>query len=137
MSNIALFLSVVPESIKIGLIYSIMAMGVYITYKILEFPDMTVDGSFPLGGFVFVLYSNLGYHPLTAMLFSLIYGSIAGLVTAIFHIKFGIDKLLSGILVMIGLYSINARIIGSPSAFIDTNKSIFTILITMIILFTL
>lgn len=56
MNDLLIFLNVIPDSIKIGLIYSIMAVGVYITYKILNFPDMSVDGSFPLGGFVFAFW---------------------------------------------------------------------------------
>lgn len=127
MNELIIFLSVVPESIKIGLIYSIMAMGVYITYKILNFPDMTVDGSFPLGGFIFAAFSlnNNLENPLIGMSIALIGGAIAGLITGILHVKFGIDKLLSGILTMIGLYSVNARIVGTPSVFIDSTKSIY------------
>lgn len=63
MNDLLIFISVIPESIKIGLIYSIMAMGVYITYKILDFPDLTVDGSFPLGGFVFAYFSLANVSP--------------------------------------------------------------------------
>lgn len=131
MNDLLIFLNVIPDSIKIGLIYSIMAVGVYITYKILNFPDMSVDGSFPLGGFVFAfcaLNPTLSSNPFIGMFFSLIAGALAGLVTGIFHVKFGIDSLLSGILTMISLYSINARVVGSPSAFIDQSKCVYGIL---------
>lgn len=125
MEELMIFIAVMPESIKIGLIYSIMAMGVYISYKILDFPDLTVDGSFPLGGFVFAYFSILGYHPLMALIFSALAGATAGFLTGFLHVKLGIDKLLSGILVMIGLYSVNARIIGTPSVFVESSKSFY------------
>ena len=128
MEELSIFISIIPESIKIGLIYSIMAMGVYITYKILDFPDLTVDGSFPLGGFVFAAMSTTiiaNSNPYISMIVVAIAGAIAGLLTGILHVYLGIDKLLSGILVMIGLYSINARIVGSPSVFIDSSTSIY------------
>lgn len=125
MDSIITFVGVIPESIKIGLIYSIMAMGVYITYKILDFPDLTVDGSFPLGGFVFAYFATHSYNAIIGLVFSIIAGAITGLITGIFHVKLGIDKLLSGILTMITLYSINARILGTPSAFIDSSTSIY------------
>ncbi|WP_068448846.1 ABC transporter permease [Caviibacter abscessus] len=128
MEELSIFIKIIPESIKIGLIYSIMAMGVYITYKILDFPDLTVDGSFPLGGFVFATMSATligASNPYISMIIVAIAGAIAGLFTGILHVYFGIDKLLSGILIMIGLYSINARIVGTPSVFIDASKSIY------------
>lgn len=131
MEELSIFIGIIPESIKIGLIYSIMAMGVYITYKILDFPDLTVDGSFPLGGFVFAYMSSTivgSTNPYLSMIIVAIAGALAGLCTGLLHVYLGIDKLLSGILIMISLYSINARIVGSPSAFIDSNKSIFGIL---------
>ncbi|WP_308544845.1 ABC transporter permease [uncultured Sneathia sp.] len=125
MNDLLIFISVIPESIKIGLIYSIMAMGVYITYKILDFPDLTVDGSFPLGGFVFAYFSLANVSPFLGLVFSLIAGALAGLLTSIFHIKCKIDKLLAGILTMITLYSINARIVDKPSFFVDADKTIY------------
>lgn len=129
MDMIIIFLKLLPESIKLGLIFSIMVMGVYITYKILDFPDLTVDGSFPLGGFLFayaVISFNL--HPFYAILVSGIGGMLAGYVTALFHIKFKINKLLSGILTMSGLYSINARILGKPNVFLENTQSWFYII---------
>lgn len=126
MDSFLIFLKVLPESIKLGLIYSIMVMGVYITYKILDFPDLTVDGSFPLGGFVsFAIILSFPFHPIIAIILATISGMLAGLITATLHIKFGIDKLLSGILTMTALYSINARILGKSNAFIDNDKSWF------------
>ena len=128
MNELLIFINVIPESIKIGLIYSIMAMGVYITYKILDFPDLTVDGSFPLGGFVFAYFALSSYSPFVGLVFSIIAGAIAGLITGVFHVKCGIDKLLAGILTMITLYSVNARIVDKPSVFIDANKSIYGVI---------
>lgn len=129
MRELIIFINVLPESIKIGLIYSIMVMGVYITYKILDFPDLTVDGSFPLGGFVYAAFalSPVAYinSPLFALIMSLVAGALAGLMTGIFHVHFGIDKLLSGILTMTALYSINARIVGKPSIFIPAEFTLY------------
>ncbi|WP_067141437.1 ABC transporter permease [Oceanivirga salmonicida] len=129
MEALIVFIKVLPESIKLGLIYSIMVMGVYITYKILDFPDLSVDGTFPLGGFLFAYISiNYNFHPFIGILFAFIGGIIAGYITGLLHIKFGIDKLLSGILTMTALYSINARILGKPNAFLESNQSWFYII---------
>lgn len=107
-----------------GLIFSIMVLGVFISYKILDFPDLTVDGSFVLGGAILSRSLSLGLSPLAGMLLSMIAGSIAGLITGIIHTKFKVTNLLSGILVMIGLYSINLRIIGSSNIALF-NKRLF------------
>lgn len=125
-----LFLSL-PEAFKTGFIYAIMVMGVYITYKILNFPDMSVDATFPLGGFVFAAFaiSENGFfgitNPLLGLVLVVIAGMIAGLITGVLHVYLNINGLLSGILVMTGLYSINSRIIGVPNVFIPTERSIY------------
>ena len=98
-----------------GLIYSIVSFGVYITYKILNFPDMTVDGSFPLGMSITAVFSLLGVHPFITLVVSFIIGVIAGIVTGLIHIKLKVGDLLSGIIVMIALYSINLRIAGKSN----------------------
>lgn len=90
-----------------GLCYALVAMGVYITYKILDFPDLTVDGSFPLGAVVSVTLILNGVHFIFATLIAMLAGAIAGLITGILHVKFKISNLLSGILTMTGLLSIN------------------------------
>lgn len=109
-----------------GLILSIMALGVYISFKILDFPDMSVDGSFSLGGAVIVVALKFGISPFLASFLALISGILAGLLTGILHVKFKISNLLSGILVMGILYSLNLRIMGKANIPIFNNKNIFS-----------
>lgn len=101
------------SALEMGSIYAVMALGIYITYKILDFPDLTVDGSFPLGGAVTVAIITAGGSPVLAMFAALLCGALAGLLTGIIHVKFKIRDLLSGIIMMTGLYSINYIIVGS------------------------
>lgn len=91
--------------------YAIMAMGVYITYSILDFPDLSVDGSMPLGAICTGVLIMAGVNPWFAMLISFVFGAIAGTVTGILHVKFNIRPLLCGILVYTGLLSINLAIL--------------------------
>lgn len=109
-----------------GFILSIMALGVYISFKILDFPDMSVDGSFSLGGAVIVVALKFGISPFLASFLALISGILAGLLTGILHVKFKISNLLSGILVMGILYSLNLRIMGKANIPIFNNKNIFS-----------
>ena len=98
-----------------GVLWGIMALGVYITFKILDFADMTVDGSFALGGCVCALLIVRGVNPLIAVLVATIAGSIAGLVTGFLTTKFKIPGILAGILVQLALYSINLHVLGGPN----------------------
>ncbi|WP_144016302.1 ABC transporter permease subunit [Clostridioides difficile] len=98
-----------------SLILSIMALGVYITYKILDFPDMSADGSYTMGASIVAFSLTNGISPVVATLMAILCGCTAGLVTGILHIKFKISNLLSGILVMGMLYSINLRIMGKSN----------------------
>lgn len=98
-----------------GLIYGIMAMGVYITYRVLNFPDLTVDGTFPLGCCVTAVLIANGVHPLVALIASFAAGCLAGLITGLIHVKLRITDLLSGILVMTGLWSVNLTILSGKS----------------------
>lgn len=98
-----------------GVLWGIMALGVYITFKILDFADMTVDGSFALGGCVCALLIVRGLNPLLAVLVATIAGSIAGLVTGFLTTKFKIPGILAGILVQLALYSINLHVLGGPN----------------------
>lgn len=95
-----------------GLIFAIMALGLYISYKILDFPDLTVDGSFPMGASIVAILLLKGVDPALALGVAFVGGCIAGLVTGFIHVKFNITNLLAGIIVMTGLYSINLRIMG-------------------------
>lgn len=133
MNELLVFIQSLPEALKTGFIYSIMVMGVYITYKILDFPDMTVDASFPLGGFVFAAFamSPNGFfgikNPIFGLVLVVIAGMIAGYLTGALHVYFKINGLLSGILVMTGLYSVNSRIVGVPNVFISPERSIYEV----------
>lgn len=102
-------------ALELGLIYALVALGVLISYKILDFPDLTADGCFPLGGGVCVLCILNNVDPWIATLCGMFAGSIAGVITASLHIGFKIEKLLASILMMIALYSINLRIMGKPN----------------------
>lgn len=99
-------------SIEQGLLYAIMALGVYLTFRILNFPDLTVDGSFTTGAGIAAILITKGVSPLLATAAAFIGGATAGAVTGLLHTKGKINALLSGILMMIALYSINLRIMG-------------------------
>lgn len=109
-----------------GLIFSIVSLGVYITYKILDFPDLSVDGTFPLGAAVTALCLSKGINPFVACFYSIIAGMLGGLITGLLHVKLKITNLLSGILVMIGLYSINLRVMGKSNISFFNFDTIFT-----------
>lgn len=111
-----------------GFIYGIMALGIYISYKILDFPDLTVDGSFPLGAAVSAALVAAGVNPWLCLLAATAAGVIAGCVTGFLHIKLKIKDLLSGILVMTALYSVNYRIVGSPNEFLMGLPTVFDII---------
>ena len=95
-----------------GLIYAIMALGVYITYKILDFPDLSVDGTFPLGAALTAGLIVKGVSPVWALPLSFFAGVLAGCVTGVIHVKCKVRDLFSGIIVMTGLYSLNLRMAG-------------------------
>lgn len=109
-----------------GLIYAVMALGVYITYKILDFPDLSVDGTFPLGAAVTAALITHGVNPWYCLLASAAAGAVAGCITGILNVKLKIKDLLSGILMMTALYSINYRIVGAPNLFLMGEKTIFS-----------
>ena len=119
--NLGIILGVFRE----GFIYAILSLGVYITYKILDFPDMTVDGSFPLGMSITAILLLNNCDPFFCLLISFIVGVIAGIITGVIHVKFGIRDLISGIIVMTALYSINLRIAGKSNLPVFQKPSIF------------
>lgn len=98
-----------------GLVYAIMALGVYITYKILDFPDLSVDGTFPMGAALTAGTIVAGVHPLVTLPLAFAAGAAAGCVTGFIHVKLKVRDLLSGIIVMTALYSVNLRIAGGKS----------------------
>lgn len=110
-----------------GLIYGIMALGIYISYKILDFPDLSVDGTFPLGAAVTAALMLKGINPWLCLPISAVAGCIAGAVTGILHVKLKIKDLLAGILTMTALYSVNYRIAGAPNQFLMGKSTVFTL----------
>lgn len=109
-----------------GFIYALLSYGIYITYKILDFPDLTVDGSFPLGAAITAVLLVKGVNPFAAMLAAILVGALAGLVTGVIHVKFGVRDLLAGIITMTALFSINLQIAGSNLAVERAMDTIFT-----------
>ena len=114
-----------------GLIYALLSYGIFITYKILDFPDLTVDGSFPLGAAITALVMTKGLSPYLALLISILVGAAAGFVTGFIHVKLKVRDLLSGIITMTALTSINLQIAGSNLSIGRSTKTIFTSDITM------
>ena len=108
-----------------GLIYGILALGVYITYKILDFPDLTVDGSFPLGGAVTALLITKGINPYLSLLAAFLAGALAGVCTGLIHVKGKVRDLLSGIIMMTALWTINLYIAGTSNVPLFSQDSIF------------
>ena len=104
------FLNALPGAVSQGLIWGVMAIGVYLTYKILDIADLTVDGSFCTGGAVFVMLFTAGVNVWAAMLAATLAGMLAGLVTGLLNTQCGIPAILAGILTQLGLYSVNMSI---------------------------
>lgn len=109
-----------------GFIFSIVALGVYITYRILDFPDLSVDGTFPLGAAVAAICLMKNINPFISCIFAFIAGGVGGTATGLLHVKLKISNLLSGILVMIGLYSINLRIMSKSNVPLFGKNTIFS-----------
>lgn len=118
-------MGVVIGVLEQGFIYGIVALGIYITYQILDFPDLTVDGSFPLGAAVSAVLIVGGFNPYAALLVSFAAGVLAGILTGIIHVKLKVRDLLSGIIMMTGLYSINLRIAGKANVTMFKQETIF------------
>lgn len=109
-----------------GLTYSFLAFGLYIAYSILDFPDLTVDGSFPLGAAISVFAILKGINPAFALLISFIGGAIAGSLTGLIHIKLKVEDLLAGLIMQTALWTINLKIAGKANVPIFNNSTIFT-----------
>jgi putative ABC transport system permease protein len=102
-------------ALELGLVYALVAQGVFLSFRVLSFPDLTVDGSFPLGAAVTASLIVAGFDPFLATACAMVAGAAAGLVTAWLNVRFNILHLLASILVMIALYSVNIRIMGRPN----------------------
>jgi len=113
--DFALLLNLMPGSIAQGLIWAMAAFGVFLTFRVLDFADLTVDGSFATGAAVAALCITKGMNPFLAVLFAVLSGMIAGFITGMLHTALGIPAILSGILTQFALYSINMRINGNAS----------------------
>ena len=120
--NPAALLRACPGGIAQGLIWGIMALGVYMTYRMLGLADLTVDGSLATGGAVCIMLVLAGWNPQLALLIAFLAGIVAGLVTGFLHTKLGIPDILAGILTQISLYSINLNIMGKANQAVNVNK---------------
>lgn len=118
-------MSIVIGVLEEGLIYAVMALGVYITYKILDFPDLSVDGTYPLGAAVTAALILKGVHPVATLFLSFLAGALAGCITGFIHVKLKVRDLLAGIIVMTALYSVNLRIAGKANLPIFSKENIF------------
>ena len=117
-------------AVEIGLIFALVALGVLISFRVLDFPDLTADGSFPLGAVVAAVMIVGGYNPWVACLCAALAGAVAGLLTAWLNVRLGILQLLASILTMIALYSINLRIAGAPNVPLLGETTVFSSLVT-------
>lgn len=115
-------IAALPGSVAQGMIWGIMAIGVYITYKVLDYADLTVDGSMATGGATAVMLMLAGLPPYAALIGALLAGMLAGLVTGLMHTALGIPAILSGILTQLALYSINMRIMGKSNQAVSVDR---------------
>ncbi|MFO7530640.1 MAG: ABC transporter permease [Marinobacter sp.] len=113
-------------ALETGLIYGLVAFGIYISFRVLDFPDLTVDGSFPLGAAVAAMLIIAGWNPWIATGAAVLAGMAAGAVTALLNVKLNILNLLASILTMIALYSVNLRIMGRPNVALLTEETVLT-----------
>ena len=120
--QIMTLIAALPGAVAQGLIWGIMAIGVYLTFRILDIADLTVDGTMCTGGAVCIMMMLSGHNVWTAMLAATIAGMLAGLVTGIFHTFMGIPAILAGILTQLSLYSINLKIMGKANQAINVDK---------------
>ena len=125
-------------TIEQSLVFAIMVLGVYISFRILNFPDMTVDGTFPLGAAISAKLLTLGVNPYLTLLVALVAGAAAGAVTGLIHVKLKVKDLLAGILVMTALYSVNLRVMGKSNIPLFEEDNIFnteySMMITIVVL---
>lgn len=113
-------------AVELGLVFSFVAIGVYLAFRVLDFPDLTVDGSFPLGAAVTGVLILAGWNPWLSAAVSMIAGSLAGLVTATLNVRFKILNLLASILTMIALFSVNLRVMGRPNIALINQDTMLT-----------
>src|SRR5690606_9038582 len=114
-------------ALELGFIYSLVALGVFISFRVLRFPDLTVDGTFATGGAVSALLVSSGYDPFLASAAAMVACGLAGMITGWLNVKLGIMDLLASILMVTALYSINLRIMGGPNIPLITSDTVFTL----------
>lgn len=114
-------------ALELGFIYGLVALGVFISFKILRFPDLTVDGTFATGGAVTAVLMTQGVDPFSASAMAMVVCAFAGMITGWLNVKLGIMDLLASILMMTALYSINLRIMGGPNVPLIMNETVFTL----------
>lgn len=113
-------------AVEIGFVYALVAMGVYLSFRVLDFPDLTVDGSFPLGAAVSAVLLVGGVNPWLSLLAATVAGGLAGIATAILYVRFHILHLLASILTMTALFSVNLRVMGKPNIALLMQDTVFT-----------
>ena len=128
MDKILSFLSACPGAISQGIIWGIMGVGVFITFKVLDYADLTVDSSLCTGGAVSAVLIGAGMHPVLTLVFALLAGMLAGAVTGLLHTKLQIPAILSGILTQLALYSVNLRIMGRANVSLLGQPTMITLL---------
>ena len=133
--------SLIMTSLEQGLIFAILTMGVFLTYKILDMADLSVEGTFPFGAFIFARFITMGVNPLVSILLAFCFGTLAGLMTSVLFIKLKIKPLLAGILTMTMLYSINLRINGKANIPLFKYDSVFdlgpSLLVLLVMVFVI
>ena len=128
MDSILSFLNACPGAVSQGIIWGIMGVGVFITFKVLDYADLTVDSSLCTGGAVSAMLIGLGMHPVLTLLFAMIAGMLAGAVTGLLHTKLEIPAILSGILTQLALDSVNLRIMGRANVSLLGQPTMITLL---------
>lgn len=126
--------SLIITSIEQGLIFAILAMGIFISYKVLNIADLSVEGTFPFGAFIFAKFIAMGVDPIISTILAFAIGTLAGLMTAVLFIKLKVKPLLAGILTMTMLYSVNLRINGKSNIPLFNYDSIFQLLPVLLLL---
>ena len=114
-------------ALEIGLIFGLVALGVFLSFRVINFPDLTVDGSFPLGGAVAAALIVAGWNPFAATAVAIVAGALSGALTAWLNVHLRIMQLLASILVMIALYSVNLRVMGKPNVALISEPTVFSL----------
>ena len=126
MDSVSVYLNLLPVSLAQGAVYAFVALGVMIPFRVLSLPDLTSEGTFPLGGAILATLLAAGFNPVTGLLAAIGFGILAGGATALIHLLLKIPSLLAGIIVLTMLFSINIRIMGKPNTAIFNYDTIFT-----------